>query len=69
MTVIYTADVFCDRCGNWFHGDTGFTASGLATKVVRRAKAAGWSRVNNSQWLDLCPVCVIESRKEGSNHV
>lgn len=64
MTVRYTADVFCDRCGNWVAGATGDKSSGLATKAVKAARWAGWSRVKNSMYLDLCPSCVNEYRRD-----
>lgn len=64
MSTVYTADIFCDRCTNWIGGVTGNKPSGLATKAVQVAKKAGWSRDTKSQYMDLCPNCINESRKE-----
>lgn len=62
MTVIYTADVFCDKCGDWTHGVTLDRNSGLARKAVTVSKSEGWSRDARSQYLDLCPKCLEEFR-------
>lgn len=63
MSTVYTANIFCDRCGNWLQGVTGPKPQGLARKAVEKSKRNGWSRQNNSQYLDLCPVCLDEERK------
>ena len=67
MTVIYTADVFCDKCGDWTHGVTQDRNSGLARKAVTVSKSEGWSRDARSQYLDLCPKCLAEFRAEVPN--
>lgn len=63
MTVRYTADVFCDRCGNWMHGAVSDKPTGLATPALKAAKREGWSRDVKSIYMDLCPLCLIEERK------
>ena len=63
MTVRYTADVFCDKCGNWIHGAVGDKPAGLARKAVKVAKAEGWSRSTRSILPDLCPPCLGEERR------
>lgn len=63
MTVVYTADVFCDRCGVWEHGTTGRRQQALATVAIETAKKLGWSRQNNSMFLDLCPKCLDKTHK------
>lgn len=64
MTIIYTADVFCDRCGNWIHGCVSERNTGLARPALKAAKNEGWSRDVKSTYLDLCPKCLIEARKD-----
>lgn len=61
MTVIFSADVMCDACGNWI----GTTVSGpnskgqnLASRAVKIAKKHGWSRQTNHTYLDVCPDCL-----------
>ena len=63
MSIVYTADVFCDKCGVWIHGATGNKAPGLATKALKVSKQAGWSRDVRSVYTDLCPNCLNEERK------
>lgn len=63
MTIRYTADVFCDRCGNWVPGLTSEKPSGLARPALSLAKKAGWSRDTKSTYLDLCPKCLDENRR------
>ena len=64
MSIVYQADVFCDKCGNWIRGDAvGHKASGLATQALKTAKSAGWSRDVRSLYTDLCPNCLKEERK------
>ncbi len=63
MTVRYTADVFCDRCGNWTHGVTSDRHTGLAMPALAKAKRNGWSRDVKSTCTDLCPDCLREARK------
>jgi len=55
MTVRYTADVFCDRCGDLVHGVTSVKPVGIASAAIKAAKAAGWSRDVKSTFMDLCP--------------
>jgi hypothetical protein len=65
MSIVYTADVFCDKCGIWSEGVTvtGAKAPGLASKALKKAKAEGWSRDARSLYTDLCPNCLKEERK------
>lgn len=69
MTTVYTAVVFCDRCGTWDENTqvSGPKLSSLATRAVKLAKKAGWSRDTKSMDLDLCPSCLSEARK-GAHH-
>ena len=64
MTVRYTADVFCDNCGDWVHGTVSHKPTGLARPALEVAKNAGWSRHNASDYLDLCPTC-LQDYQEG----
>jgi hypothetical protein len=64
MSVTYTCDVFCDRCGDWTHGVCSDKPTGLASKALKIAKKEGWSRDVKSTFLDLCPNCLNEFRKE-----
>lgn len=64
MSLTYSCDVFCDRCGVWVHGAMGHKATGLATRALAVAKKAGWSRYTRSVYADLCPACLTENRKE-----
>jgi hypothetical protein len=66
MTTNYTAEIHCDRCGNWMLGAVGPKPTGLATKAVKEAKKVGWSRDVKSLYADLCPSCLIESRRESA---
>lgn len=69
MTVKYTADVFCDRCGNWEPSATatGNTSSGLARQALSKSSKHGWSRNVRSIYLDICPTCLGESEKPDGN--
>lgn len=64
MTLRYSADVFCDRCGNWIHGHVSHKAEGLARPALAVAKRAGWSRDVKSKFTDLCPHCLDAVRRE-----
>lgn len=64
MTVSYSADVFCDRCGNWTHGVTSNHKARLATYALEEAKKQGWSRDVKSTYLDLCPKCLDKYHKD-----
>lgn len=61
MTVSYTCDVHCDRCGEWVRGVTAQGPRGLARAALRVAKAKGWSRNVRSTYTDLCPKCLHEN--------
>lgn len=64
MTIRYTCDIFCDRCGNWAHGETKEgPVAGMATRTLKKAKCIGWSRDTKSPLLDLCPDCLKDERK------
>jgi hypothetical protein len=57
MSIVYTADVFCDgdACSIWTHGAT---STKLPTKKEARAAVdprAGWKHVGGK---DYCPTCV-----------
>lgn len=65
MTVVYTADVFCDRCANWISGGVAKPKpSGLAKQAIAHAKLHGWSRDVRSIYLDLCPACLSAARAD-----
>ena len=64
MSLIYSCDVVCDRCGNWTHGLTGLKPIGLGMPSLAIAKGQGWSRASKSLYTDLCPDCLTETRKE-----
>lgn len=56
MSIVYTADVFCDGddCQLWVHG---LTSGTIPTKTEARANAKvteGWQRAGGR---DLCPTC------------
>lgn len=63
MTVRYTADVFCDKCGRWVHGLVSDKSTGLARPALQVAKRDGWSRDVKSLYTDLCPSCLDEQRR------
>jgi hypothetical protein len=64
MTIVYSADVFCDACGIWVHGGVqSDKPTGMARPAIAVAKAQGWSRNTQSEFVDLCPKCLIEFRK------
>lgn len=68
MSVVYSADVFCDRCGDWVRGDAvGPNASGLARQALATARRAGWSRNVQSIYLDVCPSCLKEEDSASCN--
>jgi hypothetical protein len=58
-----SADIFCDRCGNWENGLTGGVNERLAARVLILAKKRGWSRSSSSVYLDLCSHCLEEFRR------
>lgn len=64
MSVTYSADVFCDKCGDWIHGTTSNEPRGIAREALKIAKKEGWSRDVRSTYLDLCPNCLKEFRKD-----
>lgn len=65
MTVRYSVEVFCDRCGNWMSGiNSADKPNGLASKALKAAKQKGWSRDVKSTYLDLCPDCLGAARAE-----
>lgn len=64
MSILYTVDVFCDRCSNWMRGVSGHKAPSLTKTALKRAKANGWSRNVNSTFTDLCPDCLQKSRRD-----
>lgn len=60
--ISYTADVFCDKCGDWTHGVTDGTGKRQATGA-RAAAKKGWSHERRSLSPDLCPNCLDLHRK------
>lgn len=68
MTTFLTVTIHCDRCADWEAGAPVPKRSGspgsIVTPLLRRLKKRGWSRDTKSQWVDLCPRCVEESRKD-----
>lgn len=68
MTVRYTADVFCDRCGDWVHGVTSDKSGGIASAALKIAKEGGWSRDVRSTYTDICPKCLVEHRSSTESH-
>ena len=56
MTIVYTADVFCDECSVWVHGTTGPTPP-TKTAVRKIAAKQKWLR---SHGRDLCPKCAAQ---------
>ena len=63
MSISYTVDVHCDRCGDWVRGITS-PKPNTAKLALAVAKKAGWSRDVKSPLTDLCPHCLAEARKE-----
>lgn len=66
MSTNYTAEIHCDRCGNWMLGASAPKPSGIAAKALKLAKSKGWSRNVKSTYMDLCPACLSEHRKGGA---
>jgi hypothetical protein len=64
MTIRYSVDVFCDRCGDWTHGATSNDKQRLASYALEKVKKQGWSRATKSMYLDLCPPCLKENLKD-----
>lgn len=67
MSVVYTADVFCDGegCGEWTHGETG---SLVPTKKQARegAKHDKFVHVGNK---DYCPACNAKRLRDLADRV
>lgn len=63
MSITYSADVFCDNCGNWTRGVVSDKPSGMAKPALAKAKREGWSRDVNSLFTDLCPDCLGNHRR------
>lgn len=57
MTISYTVDIHCDRCGEWMHGVT-TPKPNTARLVLAKAKKVGWSRDTKTRFTDLCPTCL-----------
>jgi hypothetical protein len=59
MSIVYTADVFCDVCGGWEHGVTGrrVRARDAREHVQKKLMGPKWKRVKGQ---DLCPRCVSQ---------
>lgn len=56
MSVVYTADVFCDghECPNWIAGVTSTTPPRKFAARSMFASREGWTRKGNK---DFCPKC------------
>ena len=56
VSIVYTADVFCDGddCSQWTQGTTG---SWIPTKTEARANAKHLENWKRHQGRDLCPGC------------
>ena len=65
MSIVYTADVFCNACGNWEHGVTQSTLLGIVMRSRKAATQQGWKvkALNQRHSIDLCPTCA-EAKKE-----
>jgi ribosomal protein L34E len=63
VSISYTVDVHCDRCGDWIHGITSYKPN-TARLVLSAVERAEWSRDLKSTYADLCPKCLQEARKE-----
>ena len=58
MSITISMDVFCNYCGNWVHGTTGYKLG--ARRARRNAKREGWVRrlsPATGKMIDVCPVC------------
>ncbi len=65
MSVVFSADVFCDNCSDWVHGVTSRTRGALVQKARDTARKAGWSySPGKTNYRDLCPPC-LEKFKRG----
>lgn len=62
MSLSYTIDVHCDRCGNWISGVTVDKPQGNVRKALAVARRAGWSRDTKSLYTDVCPACLKEEQ-------
>ena len=62
MTTQYTISIHCDNCGEWVEAAPVRKPSGVAGTLAKQLKRQGWSRVTNSQYTDLCPVCLKKSQ-------
>lgn len=54
MSIVYTADVFCDECNQWTHGVTSSRPPTKESARLTAARSANWKHVNGK---DYCPVC------------
>ena len=57
MSITTTKDVFCDKCGNWTHGDIETTNK----KARRLVRGKGWIYTNKQ---DICPNCIAKIRSQ-----
>ena len=57
MTVRYTADVFCNKCGSWLHYNVGIRP--VIRQARKFAKEMGWivKRGPDGYLIDICPSC------------
>ena len=63
MTVRFTAEMFCNQCGDWF---TCFICEFPQKKrAVAMAKKKGWKRKRGKHgWMvDICPECQKEEKE------
>lgn len=63
MSITYSADVFCDNCGDWTHGITSAKPSGMVRPARKQAMSKGWSYDPKGDLKDLCPDCLEKYRR------
>ena len=61
MTTLYVS-IHCDNCGEWVNAAPSKKPQGVGL-LTAKLKKEGWSRVNNSMYQDLCPICLKKSHK------
>jgi len=58
MSFTRTIDLFCDKCGRWKHGETGW-GSGVLKSIWTFYKKEGWERhKEDGSFIHICPVCL-----------
>jgi len=66
MSIVYTADVFCDGdgCSLWTHGVSGSTPPTKAQARAEHSVREGWTHVGGK---DYCPDCVKKKNQSNQN--